>query len=91
MKYKDVINKIFTAEINLYGFNYQLIGLVTQPSVNHFIVYCKNLNQNYKYSIDDWFKYDDLDGAFKLIRNENLSFINIRNTEAISLIIYKKT
>ena len=47
MKYKDIINKIFTAEINLYGFNYQLIGLVTQPSVNHFIVYFKNLNQDY--------------------------------------------
>ena len=25
MKYKDAINKIFTAEINLYGFNYQLL------------------------------------------------------------------
>ena len=67
MNYKDIINKIFITEINLYGFNYQLIGLETQPSVNHFIIDFKNLNKDYKYSICYLFKYDYLEGYFKQI------------------------
>ena len=48
-----------------------------------------NSNKDYFNSIGYWYKYDDSDGNFIPIRYNKTCFINVKDEEAISLLIYK--
>ncbi len=48
-----------------------------------------NSNKDYVDSIGYWHKYDDIDRNFIPIRNNRISFINVKDAEAFSLLIYK--
>ena len=90
IKNKNFISNSFKSRISLFNANYRLIGLVTQPSDDHFISYFENnkdLHENHKIG---WFKYDDFAGYFNEIHNTEIALGNIRQTEGISLLIYLK-
>lgn len=87
---KNFINKIFKNEIILYKQKYNLIGFVTQPYNNHFVAYLKNLNEHYINSLNIWFKFDDMNGIIKEIKNIVFALNNIRDSEGIVLLIYLK-
>ena len=86
---KKFMNKIFKENIVLYKNNYKLIGLITQPIDDHFISYYENYTNIYN-NINNWIKFDDLEGYFYAIKNTQIALMNVRNTEGISLLIYLK-
>ena len=45
------MNKIFKYKIVLYSNNYKLIGLITQPTDDHFISYYENHNNIYNNNV----------------------------------------
>ena len=88
---KDFINRIFKNYINIYNINYNLIAFITQPSDNHFICYFKCLKEEYPACLHYWFKYDDVNGVYKELKNFDLSLNNIQQSEAITILVYLKT
>ena len=79
---KNFINKIFKEKIVLYNNNYKLIGIITQPTEDHFISYYENYNNIYN-NINNWFKFDDLEGYFYTIKNTQIALVNVRKTDGI--------
>ena len=90
LKYKDFINKIFINTIYINDVEYELVGFITQPFENHFVTYFKNFNNIYKDSLLRWYKYNDMDGIIKEIKADSFGISNVRPSEAIALLIYKK-
>ena len=60
------------------------------PQQNHFVSYFKCLNNKYPDNINYWFKFDDIEGKYRKINNFDLTINNVRETEAICLLIYFK-
>ena len=87
---KQFINALFKNKIELFGANYKLIGLMTQPHENHFKSYFINLNDKYDNSINKWFSFDDLKGIYIELKNQYITIDNIRSSEGICLLIYLK-
>ena len=87
---KQFINALFKNKIELFGANYKLIGLMTQPYENHFKGYFINLNDKYDNSINKWFSFDDFKGIYIELKNKYITIDNIRSSEGICLLIYLK-
>ena len=87
---KQFINALFKNKIELFGANYKLIGLMTQPYENHFKSYFINLNDKYDNSINKWFSFDDFKGIYIELKNQYITIDNIRSSEGICLLIYLK-
>ena len=88
--FKKFINQIFIDNINLYKNNYKLIAFVTQPKPNHYVSYFENYYSIYASSLFKWFKFDDMNGHYKELKNIELSLPNIRDYEPVVLLIYLK-
>ena len=85
-----LVNKIFVSNINIYNRHYILIGFITQPSENHYVSYFQNFYDKYSYSINTWFKYNDMKGYYIELKNQELSIQNIKCTEPCALFVYLK-
>ena len=90
LSFKDFINRIFKEKILVNKLNYKLISFITQPKPNHFVAYFQNQYLRYTSSLLKWFRFDDMVGVYKEIKNVELSLSNIRQSEAITLLIYLK-
>ena len=86
---KSFINNILT-NIKIYNTDYQLIGFATQLKDDHYDCYFENNNRLYFGSNNYWYKYDDTTGVIIKLNNIIFSLDNIRSTEAVVLLIYKK-
>ena len=76
--------------ISVYNTNYDLIAFATQPYQNHYVSYFKNMDREFKESLFKWYKYDGLNGNYKEVKTADFGIFNIRSSEAICLLIYKK-
>ena len=90
-QYQEFINRIFVPNINIYNRHYILIGFITQPSENHFVSYFQNFYDKYSYSINTWFKYNDMRGYYIELKNQEISIRNIKSSEPCVLFVYLKT
>ena len=90
VSFQKFINQIFINSINLYKNNYKLIAFVTQPKPNHYVCYFENYYNIYSSSLFKWFKFDDMNGHYKELKNIELSLSNIRDYEPVVLLIYLK-
>ena len=90
LSYKDFINKIFVNIISTNNIQYELIAFVTQPYENHYVSYFRNMDIKYNDSLLKWYKYDDLNGNYNEVKTADFGIYNIRSSEAICLLVYKK-
>ena len=89
-KYAPILNNYFLENIEIRNIKYKLIGIIFQKTINSYIILFKYKNILSSVITDNWCLYDDLKGYIGILDSKNIGHLNIRNSYAVSLVIYLK-